>query len=209
MPVKIPDTLPAMAILESENIFVMGEDRAQHQDIRPLRIAILNLMPTKIVTETQLLRLLGNSPLQVEIDAAAHRLARVEEHAGRAPDRALLHLSRGPRPEVRRPDHHRRAGRAPGVRGGGLLARAGRDPGLGEQQRLLDAAHLLGRAGRAVPPLRRSEVSAAGEDVRRLPAPRAASPNEHCCAASTTSSTRRTRATPRSAARTSGRCPSW
>lgn len=67
MPIKIPDNLPAAEILNSENIFVMGEDRAFHQDIRPLRIAILNLMPTKIVTETQLLRLLGNSPLQVEI----------------------------------------------------------------------------------------------------------------------------------------------
>ncbi len=68
MPVKIPDTLPAMGILESENIFVMGENRALHQDIRPLRVAILNLMPTKITTETQLLRLLGNSPLQVEVE---------------------------------------------------------------------------------------------------------------------------------------------
>lgn len=67
MPVKIPDTLPAKAVLENENIFVMGEERAVHQDIRPLRVAILNLMPTKVATETQLLRLLGNSPLQVEI----------------------------------------------------------------------------------------------------------------------------------------------
>ena len=67
MPVKIPDTLPAMGVLESENIFVMGESRAVHQDIRALRVAILNLMPTKIVTETQLLRLLGNTPLQVEV----------------------------------------------------------------------------------------------------------------------------------------------
>jgi homoserine O-succinyltransferase len=67
MPVKIPDTLPAMGILESENIFVMGESRAVHQDIRALRVAILNLMPTKVVTETQLLRLLGNTPLQVEV----------------------------------------------------------------------------------------------------------------------------------------------
>lgn len=67
MPVKIPDTLPAKAVLEDENIFVMGENRAVHQDIRPLHVAILNLMPTKITTETQLLRLLGNSPLQVEI----------------------------------------------------------------------------------------------------------------------------------------------
>ncbi len=67
MPVKIPESLPARKILESENIFVMGEERAAHQDIRPMKVAILNLMPTKIATETQLLRLLGNSPLQVEI----------------------------------------------------------------------------------------------------------------------------------------------
>ncbi len=67
MPIKIPDNLPANQILNSENIFVMTEERAFHQDIRPLNIVILNLMPTKIVTETQLLRLLGNSPLQVDI----------------------------------------------------------------------------------------------------------------------------------------------
>lgn len=67
MPVKIPETLPARAVLESENIFVMGEERAKSQDIRPLRVAILNLMPTKIQTETQLLRLLGNTSLQVEV----------------------------------------------------------------------------------------------------------------------------------------------
>ena len=67
MPVKIPSTLPARSILEQENIFVMGEERAEHQDIRPLRMAILNLMPTKIATETQLLRLLGNSALQVDV----------------------------------------------------------------------------------------------------------------------------------------------
>ena len=67
MPVKIPTTLPARATLEHENIFVMDEDRAIHQDIRALRVAILNLMPTKIATETQILRLLSNSPLQVEV----------------------------------------------------------------------------------------------------------------------------------------------
>mgnify|MGYP001499092598 FL=1 len=67
MPVKIPNTLPARATLENENIFVMDEDRAIHQDIRPLKVAILNLMPTKISTETQLLRLLSNSALQVEV----------------------------------------------------------------------------------------------------------------------------------------------
>jgi homoserine O-succinyltransferase len=67
MPVKIPDNLPAAEILNNENIFVMGEHRAFTQDIRPLRIAILNLMPVKSVTETQLLRLLSNTPLQLEI----------------------------------------------------------------------------------------------------------------------------------------------
>lgn len=67
MPVIIPRSLPARAVLESENVFVMSEARAGHQDIRPLRIAIVNLMPTKINTETQLLRLLGSTPLQVEI----------------------------------------------------------------------------------------------------------------------------------------------
>ena len=68
MPIRIQDNLPAAKILESENIFVMTEQRAAHQDIRPLQIVILNLMPTKVETETQLLRLLGNSPLQVDID---------------------------------------------------------------------------------------------------------------------------------------------
>ena len=68
MPIKIPDALPAKAVLESENIFVMTENRAMMQDIRPLRIAILNLMPTKVATETQLLRRLSNTPLQIEID---------------------------------------------------------------------------------------------------------------------------------------------
>lgn len=67
MPVKIPDDLPAREILNRENIFVMGEGRANTQDIRPLEILILNLMPNKVETETQLLRLLGNNPLQVEI----------------------------------------------------------------------------------------------------------------------------------------------
>lgn len=67
MPIKIPENLPALDILHQENIFVMGEERAFHQDIRPLKIVILNLMPIKETTETQLLRLLGNSPLQVDI----------------------------------------------------------------------------------------------------------------------------------------------
>ena len=67
MPIIVPKDIPAAKILQSENIFVMNEKRAMTQDIRPLEIAILNLMPTKIVTETQLMRLLSNSPLQVNI----------------------------------------------------------------------------------------------------------------------------------------------
>ncbi len=75
MPIKTPDKLPATKQLRGENIFVMSETKAMHQDIRPLKIAIVNLMPTKIATETQLLRLLSNSPLQVEID-----LVRMQSH---------------------------------------------------------------------------------------------------------------------------------
>ena len=68
MPLNIPDKLPAIEILQEENIFVMDETRATHQDIRPLRIALLNLMPLKISTEIDIIRLLSNSPLQVELD---------------------------------------------------------------------------------------------------------------------------------------------
>ena len=76
MPIRIDADLPARAVIESENIFVMDEVRASAQDIRPLEILILNLMPTKIATETQLLRLLGNTPLQVNpefLTMASHR----------------------------------------------------------------------------------------------------------------------------------------
>src|SRR5690606_6452618 len=68
MPVKIPDNLPAIQLLEKENIFVMSDLRAAAQDIRPLRVLILNLMPLKITTETDFIRLLSNNPLQVEIE---------------------------------------------------------------------------------------------------------------------------------------------
>lgn len=68
MPVNIPSTLPAIEELKKENIFVMEETRASHQDIRPLRIAVLNLMPVKITTETDLIRILSNTPLQLELD---------------------------------------------------------------------------------------------------------------------------------------------
>ena len=68
MPIKVKQNLPARDILENENIFVMTENRAMTQDIRPLKVLVLNLMPTKIVTETQILRKLSNTPLQIEVE---------------------------------------------------------------------------------------------------------------------------------------------
>jgi len=78
MPIKIPNELPAKSQLESENIFVMTEIRANTQDIRPLKIAILNLMPTKIATETQLLRLLSKTPIQIDVE-----LVRLDTHTSK------------------------------------------------------------------------------------------------------------------------------
>lgn len=78
MPIKVIDQLPAVEALSAENVFVMTESRAAAQDIRPLRIAILNLMPNKIVTEIQLLRLLANSPLQLDIE-----LIRIDDHVSK------------------------------------------------------------------------------------------------------------------------------
>ena len=81
MPIKIPASLPANSVLQRENIFVMDEERADHQDIRPLKVLILNLMPLKIETETQILRKLSNTPLQVEIDL----LQTVTHHSSHVP----------------------------------------------------------------------------------------------------------------------------
>ena len=87
MPIIVPKDIPASKILKSENIFVMNEVRAEKQDIRPLEIAILNLMPTKEVTETQIMRLLSNSPLQVNIT-----LISTESYVGK--NTSLEHLKR-------------------------------------------------------------------------------------------------------------------
>ncbi len=87
MPIIVPKDIPAAKILQSENIFVMNDKRAMSQDIRPLEIAIINLMPTKIVTETQLMRLLSNSPLQVNVT-----LISTETYVGK--NTSLEHLQR-------------------------------------------------------------------------------------------------------------------
>ena len=99
MPLRLPDRLPAIDILKNENIFVMDNSRATTQDIRPLRIAILNLMPLKITTETDLIRLLSNTPLQLEISFMKLK---------RTHDDVLSRLRIDAKREVRRNDHHRR-----------------------------------------------------------------------------------------------------
>ena len=87
MPITIPNDLPARSGLEKEGIFVMDEDRAVHQDIRPLRIAVLNLMPTKMQTEMQLLRLIGNTSLQIEV-TLLHPESHIPKHT------SMEHLER-------------------------------------------------------------------------------------------------------------------
>ena len=96
MPIKLPETLPAFDVLRSEGVMVMGEDRAARQDIRPLRIGLLNLMPKKIQTETQFARLIGATPLQIDL-----HLIRMSEHQTR--NTAAEHMEEFYRPfsEVR------------------------------------------------------------------------------------------------------------
>jgi len=91
MPIKVPDKLPAKEILKSENIFVMDETRAFHQDIRPLEIAIVNLMPLKQETEVQLLRLLGNTPLQVNV-TFLHMASHMSKNTGADHLSAFYHV---------------------------------------------------------------------------------------------------------------------
>lgn len=150
MPIKIPRSLPAKEILEGENIFVMDEDRAVTQDIRPLKICILNLMPTKIVTKTQLLRLLSNTPLQVDIT-----LLNTVSH--RSKNTAAEHLETFYKTfaDVRNDKYDGlivtgAPGRAPRLHRRGLLGRAVRDYGVGQDPRLFLAVRLLGRVCRPV-----------------------------------------------------------
>ena len=96
MPIRIPDSLPAREVLEEENIFTMTEFRAFHQDIRPLKVLILNLMPTKIVTETQLLRKLSNTPLQIQVE-----LLQTASYVGHYTDASHLRSFYTTFPEIR------------------------------------------------------------------------------------------------------------
>ena len=84
MPINIPETLPAYRVLRDEGVMVMSTERASRQDIRPLNIGLLNLMPEKIKTETQFARLIGSTPFADQPDAVVHELAQVENDLGRA-----------------------------------------------------------------------------------------------------------------------------
>jgi homoserine O-succinyltransferase len=99
MPLNLPDKLPAIELLKEENIFVIDNSRATQQDIRPLRIVILNLMPLKITTETDLVRLLSNTPLQVEISFMKIK-SHLEEYTDRAHENILYRLRQDERRQV-------------------------------------------------------------------------------------------------------------
>lgn len=173
MPIRIPDHLPAAKILESENIFVMTENRAHDQDIRPLQILILNLMPTKIETETQLLRLLGNTPLQVDID-----LMQTATHISKntAPEHLLEFYQTFDQVRDNKYDGMIITG-APGgdlgFHGGGLLGRAVRHHALVADPCIFHPAHLLGGPGGAVLPSPCAQVRAERKAVGDIQTPAA------------------------------------
>ena len=158
MPIKIPDSLPATATLESENIFVMTEYRAMHQDIRPLNLLILNLMPTKIVTETQLLRKLSNSPLQVKVELL-HTLSHVSQNTDA--DHLSSFYTTFDQIKDRKFDGMIITG-APvenlDFTDVDYWGRAVPDHGLDHHPCPLHTAHLLGGPGRPLPPLWDPEV---------------------------------------------------
>ena len=159
MPIRIQADLPAIEVLESENIFVMTHERANLQDIRPLKIAILNLMPTKIETETQLLRLLGNTPLQVDVELL-HPATHVSKNT------SSYHLN----------TFYKTFADVKDQKFDGLIITGApveklpfEEVDYWEQgERLLGAAHLLGRPGGAVLPLRHPQVPPAGKTQRHL-----------------------------------------
>ena len=168
MPINIPDNLPAVDELRRENIFVMTHETAAHQDIRPLKIAILNLMPKKIETETQLLRLLSNTPLQVDIE-----FLQTASHVSK--NTSVKHLNKFYKTfeDVRdqRFDGLIITGAPVEQMDFGQVSYCPPDNGLVADQCFLGAAHLLGGAGRALSSLRCEKISAAQKDVRSIPPP--------------------------------------
>ena len=168
MPLIIPRDLPAYSALSDENVFVMHKERARGQDIRPLRILILNLMPTKIVTETQLARLLANSPLQVQLtfmQTATHSTTHTPQEHMQAFYKTFdeirdqrfdgLIITGAPIEDMDYPEVD-------------YWDEPGPDHGLQQGERLLHHSPVLGRPGRAVLPLRGAQGTSAGKDVRRV-----------------------------------------
>ena len=148
----------------------MTEAVAVRQDIRPMQIGLLNLMPNKIKTELQIARLLGASPLQVELS-----LIRLGNHKPRNTSEDHLHdllpdVGDSEGPQIRRLHRHRHAGRDDPLRGGHLLAGDAADLRVDAHQRAFNDECLLGRDGGALSFPRRAEAPAAGKSVRRLPA---------------------------------------
>ena len=138
MPIKVPNNLPAAQILMKEQIFIMPEERAIHQDIRELRIAILNLMPLKQQTEVQLLKLIANSPLQVEVTLLA-----ISSYEAKNTSKEYLLTFYKTFDEVK-------------------------DQKLDEDPRHVNPPHLLGGPGRPVLSLWYPQKTAAGKDVWSL-----------------------------------------
>lgn len=128
MPIVIPRDLPAFDSLLHEKIFVMDGSRAVSQDIRPIEIAILNLMPTKEVTETQLLRLLGNTPLQVNVTLIKTSTYKASHTSETYLDKFYKNLDEIKKNEVRRYDNYGRARRNPAVHRRQILGGTSRNP---------------------------------------------------------------------------------
>ena len=171
MPIKIPDQLPAHEVLVREGVSVMDERTALRQDIRPLQIGLLNLMPNKMRTETQFARLIGATPLQVELT-----LVRIGNH--KAKNTSEDHLiafyqtwEEVAAAQVRRLHRHGRADRAPAFRRGHLLGRADAHLRLDDLACPLLLLHLLGGDGRRLAFPSHSQIHARKKGLRRLPSP--------------------------------------
>ena len=145
MPLNLQKNLPAVELLKKEHIFVMDSLRASEQDIRPLRVVVLNLMPLKITTETDLVRLLSNTPLQVELD-----FMKIKGHTPK--NTPIEHMKEFYKDfDEMQDDFHRCSGRADAFRGSELLGGSDRDIRLGAYACDFYLIYMLGGASRVVP----------------------------------------------------------